>query len=153
MCGPGRCSVVSRDGYRAVHGADRREYLCWAKFQYRGVDAVVNASRTQPALAVQRFCNSVAAVPMRIVMSQNVADCSGFRGPRHGVLDWFSHPANADYFPLRLPVRGSTPPDPGDRCDLSNTCRQLSSSNPTPIRRRLYLPGLGNGTVTGTTGP
>ena len=40
-CGPGRCSAVSRDGYRAVHGADRREYLCRAKFQYRGVDAAV----------------------------------------------------------------------------------------------------------------
>jgi hypothetical protein len=38
VCGPGRCSVVSRDGYRAVHGADRREYLCRAKFQYRGVE-------------------------------------------------------------------------------------------------------------------
>ena len=37
-CGPGRCSAVSRDGYRAVHGADRWEYLCRAKFQYRGVD-------------------------------------------------------------------------------------------------------------------
>jgi len=24
-----------------VHGADRREYLCRAKFQYRGVDAAV----------------------------------------------------------------------------------------------------------------
>ena len=41
VCGPGRCSAVSRDQYRAVHGADRREYLCWAKFQYRGVDAAV----------------------------------------------------------------------------------------------------------------
>src|SRR6516164_7532635 len=39
VCGPGRCSAVSRDDYRAVHGADRREYLCRAKFQYRGVDA------------------------------------------------------------------------------------------------------------------
>ena len=39
--GPGRCSAVSRDGYRAVHGADRREYLCRAKFQYRGVDEAV----------------------------------------------------------------------------------------------------------------
>jgi hypothetical protein len=38
---PRRCSAVSRDGYRAVHGADRREYLCQAKFQYRGVDAAV----------------------------------------------------------------------------------------------------------------
>ena len=36
-----QCTAVSRDGYRAVHGADRREYLCWAKFQYRGVDAAV----------------------------------------------------------------------------------------------------------------
>jgi len=41
VCGPGRCSAVSRDGYRAVHGADRREYLCRAKFQYRGVDEAV----------------------------------------------------------------------------------------------------------------
>src|SRR6516162_7644861 len=41
VCGPGRCSAVSRDGYRAMHGADRREYLCRAKFQYRGVDAAV----------------------------------------------------------------------------------------------------------------
>ena len=41
VCGPGRCSAVSRDGYRAVHGATRREYLCRAKFQYRGVDAAV----------------------------------------------------------------------------------------------------------------
>ena len=41
VCGPDRCSAVSRDGYRAVHGADRREYLCRAKFQYRGVDAAV----------------------------------------------------------------------------------------------------------------
>jgi hypothetical protein len=40
-CGPGRCSAVSRDGYRAVHGADRWEYLCRAKFQYRGVDEAV----------------------------------------------------------------------------------------------------------------
>jgi hypothetical protein len=31
----------SRDGYRAVHGAGRREYLYRAKFQYRGVDAAV----------------------------------------------------------------------------------------------------------------
>jgi len=37
----GRCSAVSRDGYRAVHGVDRQEYLCRAKFQYRGVDAAV----------------------------------------------------------------------------------------------------------------
>src|SRR6516162_10912559 len=44
VCGPGRCSVVSRDGYRAVHGADRREYLCWAKFQYRSVDEAVAQS-------------------------------------------------------------------------------------------------------------
>jgi len=41
VCGPGRCSAVSRDGYRAMHGADRREYLCRANFQYRGVDAAV----------------------------------------------------------------------------------------------------------------
>ena len=34
VCGPGRCGAVSRDGYRAVRGADRREYLCRAKFQY-----------------------------------------------------------------------------------------------------------------------
>ena len=37
----GRCSAVSRDGYRAVHGAGRREYLCQANFQYRGVDEAV----------------------------------------------------------------------------------------------------------------
>ena len=36
-----QCTAVSRDGYRAVHGADRREYLCRAKFQYRGVDEAV----------------------------------------------------------------------------------------------------------------
>ena len=36
-----QCTAVSRDGYRAVHGADRREYLCRANFQYRGVDAAV----------------------------------------------------------------------------------------------------------------
>jgi hypothetical protein len=36
-----QCTAVSRDGYRAVHGADRREYLCPAKFQYRGVDQAV----------------------------------------------------------------------------------------------------------------
>ena len=41
VCGSGRCSAVSRDGYRAVHGADRRECLCRAKFQYRGVDEAV----------------------------------------------------------------------------------------------------------------
>jgi hypothetical protein len=41
VCGPSRCSPVSRDGYRAVHGADRREYLCRANFQYRGADAAV----------------------------------------------------------------------------------------------------------------
>jgi hypothetical protein len=41
VCGPNRCSAVSRDGYRAMHGADRREYLCRAKFQYRGVDEAV----------------------------------------------------------------------------------------------------------------
>ena len=36
--GPSTYSAVNRDGYRAVHGADRREYLCRAKFQYHGVD-------------------------------------------------------------------------------------------------------------------
>ena len=36
-----QCTAVSRDGYRAVHGADRREYLCRAKFQYRGADEAV----------------------------------------------------------------------------------------------------------------
>ena len=41
VCGPSRCSAVSRDGYHAVHGADRREYLCRAKFQYRSVDEAV----------------------------------------------------------------------------------------------------------------
>ena len=41
VCGSGRCSAVSRDGYRAVHGAGRREYLCQANFQYRGVDEAV----------------------------------------------------------------------------------------------------------------
>ena len=38
VCGPGRSSAVSRDGYRAAHGATRREYLCRAKIQYRSVD-------------------------------------------------------------------------------------------------------------------
>ena len=37
----GRCSAVSRDEYRAVHGADRRKCLCRAKFQYRGVGEAV----------------------------------------------------------------------------------------------------------------
>src|SRR6516164_9163477 len=41
VCGPAGASAVSRDGYRAVHGATRREYLCRAKFQYRGVDEAV----------------------------------------------------------------------------------------------------------------
>ena len=40
-------------------------------------------------------------------------------------------------------VRGSTPSDPGDRRDLFNTFGQLSSPNPTPIRRRLHLPWIG----------
>ena len=37
----GRCSAVSRDGYRAAHCADRQEYLCRTKFRYRGVDEAV----------------------------------------------------------------------------------------------------------------
>ena len=44
---------------------------------------------------------------------------------------------------MRLPVGGSTPPDPSVRRDLSNTFGQLSSPNPTPIRRRLHLPRIG----------
>jgi len=55
-------------------------------------------------------------------------------------------------FSVRLPVRGSTPPDPGDRRDLSNTFRQLSSPNPTPIRRRLHLPWIGERNSDGNIG-
>jgi len=36
-----RCSAVIRDGYRPVQGADGREYLYPANFQYRGVDEAV----------------------------------------------------------------------------------------------------------------
>jgi len=57
VCGPGRCSAVSRDGYRAVHGADRREYLCRAKFQYRSVDEAVasmNSDRAQAKPSTDR---------------------------------------------------------------------------------------------------
>ena len=46
-------------------------------------------------------------------------------------------------FPLRLPVRASASADPGHRGDLPNTFGQLSSSNPTPIRRRLHLLRVG----------
>ena len=44
---------------------------------------------------------------------------------------------------LRLPVRDSASADPGHRGDLPNTFGQLSSPNPTPIRRRLHLPRIG----------
>ena len=44
---------------------------------------------------------------------------------------------------MRLPVRGSTPPDPGDRRDLSNTFRQLSYPNLTPSRFHLLLSRIG----------
>ena len=39
--GPSTYSAVNRDGYHAVHGANGREYLPRAKFQYRGVDEAV----------------------------------------------------------------------------------------------------------------
>src|SRR5215472_6928669 len=44
---------------------------------------------------------------------------------------------------LRLPPRDSASADPGHRGDLPNTFGQLSSSNPTPIRRRLHLLRIG----------
>ena len=66
--------------------------------------------------------------------------CGGHDG---ALALWFCRRADDDSFSVRLHVRGSTPPDPGDRRDLSNTFGQLSSPNPTPIRRRLYLPRIG----------
>jgi hypothetical protein len=44
---------------------------------------------------------------------------------------------------VRLPVRGSTPPDAGDRRDLSNTFRQLPYPNLTPSRFHLLLSRIG----------
>ena len=43
LCAGMRARQVQRGQQRrvSVHGADRREYLCRAKFQYRGVDEAV----------------------------------------------------------------------------------------------------------------
>ena len=53
---------------------------------------------------------------------------------------------------MRLPVRGATPPDPGDRRDLSNTFRQLSYPNLTPSRFLLLLSRIGERNSDGNIG-
>ena len=53
---------------------------------------------------------------------------------------------------MRLPVRGSTPPDPGDRRDLSNTFGQLSYPNLTPSRFLLLLSRIGERNSDGNIG-
>jgi len=99
-------------------------------------------------MEVLRSCWVVAtsALPAGIAFSNALA--ATHRLCISAEKDYFEGPDAA----VQLSVRGSTPPDPGDRRDLSNTFGQLSYPNLTPSRFLLLLSRIGERDSDGNMG-